>query len=77
MESPIKVPIWNEVRHEKYEESIKKVYNVGLHLVLSKYLNKNNNVVVDDLTIEDIEFISQETKLTTSEVKSIINNLEV
>ena len=37
--SPIRVTVWNENRHEKTHEEVRKVYANGIHAVLADALN--------------------------------------
>ena len=39
----IRVTIWNEFRHEKMDEECNKIYPGGLHNVLKKYLEVNED----------------------------------
>ena len=34
----IRVTVWNEFRHEKHHEEVKKVYPDGMHVVIADFL---------------------------------------
>ena len=40
MESPIRVTIWNEYRHEKTDAEARRVYPQGLHSFIGEFLAK-------------------------------------
>ena len=53
---PLNVTIWHEHRHEKTNESVKKVYPKGMHTVLGDAVRKNlgaSNVVVRYALLDD------------------------
>lgn len=49
----IRVTIWNEGRHEKQQEAVRKVYPEGLHGALAAYLGARPNLAVHTATLDD------------------------
>ena len=51
---PIRVTVWHEFRHEKTNETVKKVYPEGMHITLKKALEKllGKEVVVKTSTLD-------------------------
>ncbi len=55
MEKGIKVTVWNEYRHEKSEEAVKKVYPEGIHAVIASHLNKQGGITAKTATLDQLE----------------------
>ncbi len=55
MTRKIKVTVWNEYRHEKHAEEVKKVYPEGIHSVISDFLNKEDNIIAKTATLDEPE----------------------
>ncbi len=55
MEKKIKVTVWNEFRHEKSEESIKKIYPEGMHTVIAAHLNKQSGMSAKTAVLDQPE----------------------
>ena len=55
MEKKIKVTVWNEFRHEKSEEGIKKVYPEGMHTVIAAHLNKQTGIIAETAVLDQPE----------------------
>lgn len=55
MASKIRVTVWNEGRHEKSNEKVKKVYPQGMHTVIAKGLSESKDLVVRTATLDDPE----------------------
>ncbi|MCX7705654.1 MAG: ThuA domain-containing protein [bacterium] len=53
--SKIKVVVWNEFRHEKHEERIKKIYPEGMHAVIAKHLNAQGDIKATLACLDDVE----------------------
>jgi len=51
----IRVTVWNEFRHEKMEESIKKVYPDGIHAVIAGFLGQQEDMQVRTATLDEPE----------------------
>lgn len=54
MTSPIRVTVWNEYRHERTDERVKKVYPDGIHGALATALN-NEGLQVRTATLDEPE----------------------
>jgi len=55
MENKIKVVVWNEFRHERHNEKIKKIYPDGMHSVIAKHLNSQKDIVASCATLDEPE----------------------
>jgi len=53
MEKKIRVTIWNEYRHEKQEERIRKVYPEGIHSVIGDYLKGFDQFEIRTATLDE------------------------
>lgn len=51
----IKVTIWNEFRHEKSDEEVRKVYPNGIHEELKKQLGVDEQLVIRTATLDEPE----------------------
>lgn len=51
----IKVTVWNEFRHEKIHEEVRKVYPDGIHTVIADYLKKQPGLEVRTATLDEPE----------------------
>jgi len=51
----INVTVWNEFRHEKSDEEVKKVYPDGIHKCIADFLIKNEGVNVKTATLDEPE----------------------
>lgn len=51
----INVLIWNEFRHEKTDENVKKLYPCGLHEFIKSFLETNEDINVKTATLDDPE----------------------
>mgnify|MGYP000082527805 FL=1 len=51
----IKVTIWNEFRHEKSDEEVRKVYPNGIHEELKKQLGVDKQLVIRTATLDEPE----------------------
>jgi len=51
----IRVTVWNEARHEKAEERIRKVYPDGIHAAIASYLNTQPGIKARTATLDDPE----------------------
>lgn len=52
---PIRVTIWNEGRHEKTNEQIRKLYPKGMHGAIAAYLKQNTDFKVRTCTLDQDE----------------------
>jgi trehalose utilization protein len=55
MQKKIRVTVWNEGRHEKLHEKIKKVYPDGIHSVIAGFLNKQADITARTATLDEPE----------------------
>ncbi|MCM8764168.1 MAG: ThuA domain-containing protein [Candidatus Omnitrophica bacterium] len=55
MERKIRVVVWNEFRHEKQIEKIKKIYPEGMHGVIAKHLNSRSDIVASLACLDEPE----------------------
>ncbi|MCM8814432.1 MAG: ThuA domain-containing protein [Candidatus Omnitrophica bacterium] len=55
MDRKIKVVVWNEFRHEKKVEKIKKIYPDGMHAVIAKHLNSQSDIVASLACLDEPE----------------------
>ncbi|NJD02901.1 MAG: trehalose utilization protein ThuA [Ruminiclostridium sp.] len=53
MAKKIKVLVWNEFRHEKYEESAKNMYPKGIHGTIRDFLSNETDFEVRTATLDD------------------------
>ncbi len=51
----IRVTVWNEARHEKTSEKVKKVYPDGMHAVIAGFLNKEADITARTATLDEPE----------------------
>ena len=49
----IRVTIWNEFRHEKKVEEVKKLYPNGMHAVIKEFLEKNDDITCRLAALDD------------------------
>ena len=55
MNAKINVTVWNEFRHEKSNESVKKLYPNGMHEVIAATLGKNVDMNLHTATLDEPE----------------------
>ncbi len=55
MKSGIKVTVWNEFRHEKKNEAVKRVYPDGMHKVIAAGIEKLGGVAARTATLDEPE----------------------
>jgi trehalose utilization protein len=55
MSEKIRVTVWNEGRHEKTSEAVRKVYPEGIHGAIAAGLKKNGDFVVRTATLDEPE----------------------
>lgn len=51
----VKVTVWNEYRHEKLDEEIRKVYPEGIHNAIASYLKTIDELEVRTATLDEPE----------------------
>jgi trehalose utilization protein len=55
MSDAIRVTVWNEFRHEKKNEAVKKVYPEGMHAVIAGFLSGQAGMDVRTATLDEPE----------------------
>lgn len=68
MAEQIRVVVWNEFRHEKSDEEVKKVYPDGIHVTLANALGKLDGVEVGTATLDEAEHGLTEDLLEKTDV---------
>ncbi|MBI5725669.1 MAG: ThuA domain-containing protein [Planctomycetes bacterium] len=68
MTDRIRLTIWNEFRHEKVHDSVKKVYPDGLHATLAKNLAKAGQFDIRTATLDEPEHGLAEKVLAKTDV---------
>ena len=68
MEKKIKVTVWHEFRHEKSDESVRKVYPEGMHTVIAAHLNKQEGIVAGTAVLDQPEHGLTQEVLTGTDV---------
>lgn len=53
MAKKLRITVWNEGRHEKSNETIKKIYPDGMHGAIAKYLKTHKDLEVRTATLDD------------------------
>ena len=64
----IKVTVWNEYRHEKLDEEIRKVYPDGIHNAIGSYLKRFDEFEIITATLDEPEHGLTEEILNSTEV---------
>ena len=49
----IRVTVWNEFKHEKEEEQIRRIYPQGIHQAVAEFLGKEEDITVRTATLDD------------------------
>jgi len=68
MNTKINVTVWNEFRHEKSNESVKKLYPNGMHNVIASALEKSGNMCLRTATLEEPEHGLTDELLNSTDV---------
>jgi trehalose utilization protein len=63
----LKITVWNEFRHEKSDEAVKKIYPKGLHVPIAEYL-KSQGHFVRTATLDEPEHGLTEEVLANTDV---------
>ena len=64
----IRVTVWNEFRHEKKNEAVKKIYPDGMHATIAKALSANADMQVRTATLDEPEHGLTEEVLAATDV---------
>jgi trehalose utilization protein len=68
MADPIRVTVWNEFRHEKTHEAVRKVYPKGMHAAIAKHLNTQEDMKAKLAALDDPEHGLTEAVLKRTDV---------
>ena len=49
----IRVVVWNEYAHEKFDEKVSAIYPNGIHAAIAEFLGKNEDIEVTTATLDD------------------------
>nr|NIQ99897.1 trehalose utilization protein ThuA [Gemmatimonadales bacterium] len=67
-DAKIRVMVWNEGRHEKTHEAVKKVYPNGIHAAIAAHLEKHGDLEVRTATLDEPEHGLPEGVLRATDV---------
>jgi trehalose utilization protein len=67
MNTPLRVTVWNEFRHERHNEKIKSIYPQGMHAPIAAYL-KGQGMEVRTATLDEPEHGLSEATLAATDV---------
>ena len=68
MSQPIRVTVWNEFRHEKKDEHIRRVYPQGIHRAIADYLEAQPGFAVRTATLDEPEHGLTDAALAETDV---------
>jgi len=68
MTEKLKVTVWNEFRHEKKNDAVKRVYPDGMHVVISRGLEKLGGVKTQTATLDEPEHGLNDETLKNTDV---------
>ena len=68
MADKIHVTVWNEFRHEKKHEAVRKIYPDGMHAVMAGFLSKQPDMEVRTATLDEPEHGLTEEVLAETDV---------
>jgi trehalose utilization protein len=68
MSQPIRVTVWNEFRHEKSNETVKKIYPDGMHAVIADFLSAQSGIEARTATLDEPEHGLTEEVLKNTDV---------
>lgn len=55
MNTPVRVTVWNEFRHEKQSDNIRKIYPDGIHGAIAKVFGQHSDFSVRTATLDEPE----------------------
>jgi trehalose utilization protein len=64
----IRVTVWNEFRHERESEAVKKVYPNGIHGTIADFLNKQEGIEAVTATLDEPEHGLTDEVLSSTDV---------
>ena len=65
---PIRVTVWNEFRHEKHHDAVKKLYPKGMHTVIAEGIGAAQDIVARTATLDEPEHGLTEAVLDETDV---------
>jgi len=68
MGSKIRVTVWNEFRHEKTDEAVKKVYPDGIHAAIADHLGRQEGIEAGIAALDEPEHGLTEEALKATDV---------
>ncbi len=68
MSDSVKVIVWNEFRHEKTDEAVRKVYPKGIHAAIADHLNAQEGIEAGTATLDEPEHGLPEKVLKATDV---------
>ena len=68
MAQPVRVTVWNEFRHERKDEHIRRVYPEGIHRAIADYLEEQPGFAVQTATLDEPEHGLTEDVLANTDV---------
>lgn len=68
MERIIRVLVWNEFRHEKFDPQVSKVYPEGIHEAIAEYLRTQADMQVQTATLDEPEHGLTQAALSNTDV---------
>ena len=68
MSEDIRVCVWNEFRHEKNIDEVRRLYPEGIHSVLAAHLNKQEGITAKTATLDEPEHGLTEALLEWTDV---------
>ena len=66
--SNVNVTVWNEFRHEKKNEAVKKLYPDGIHAIIANHLNAQGGITAITATLDEPEHGLTEEVLANTDV---------
>jgi len=68
MGEKIRVTVWNEFRHEKSDEAVRKLYPEGIHKAIAAFLSKQADIECGTATLDEPEHGLTEKVLKSTDV---------
>ncbi len=68
MAQPVRVTVWNEFRHERKDEQIRRVYPEGIHRAIAEYLEQQPGFAVQTATLDEPEHGLTDAALAETDV---------
>jgi len=68
MSDTIRATVWNEFRHEKSNDAVRRVYPDGIHNQIAKSLEKNADITAKTATLDEPEHGLSEKALAATDV---------